>query len=92
MFTPVEAGPGCRTPMRGIRWSDTHSSESKRSQDDNQDQIPALARGQHLSRHVAIQGRVLGAIDLAHAAFADLGGDLIGAVSGTMVEVRKTPI
>ena len=34
---------------------------------------------QHLQRHVPIELGVSGAIHLAHAAFADLGGDGIGA-------------
>ena len=35
--------------------------------------------GQHLHRHIAVPGRVLGEIDLAHAARANLGGDLADA-------------
>ena len=35
--------------------------------------------GQHLDRHVAVQGRVVGAIHLAHAARADLRGDFVDA-------------
>ena len=37
---------------------------------------------QHLDRHVPVEGRVPGTVDLAHAAFADLGGDGIGAEGG----------
>ena len=37
--------------------------------------------GQDLDRHFALQARVGGAVDLPHAAFADLGGDLVGADS-----------
>ena len=38
--------------------------------------------GQHLERHVPIEGRVSGAVDLAHTAFADFGGDGVGAEGG----------
>ena len=38
--------------------------------------------GQDLERDVAIQLRVAGAIHLAHAAFADLGGDFVDAEAG----------
>ena len=34
---------------------------------------------QHLDRHLAVELGVAGAEDLAHAAFAELGGDLVGA-------------
>ena len=36
-------------------------------------------RGQHFDRHLALQARVGGAVDLPHAALAELGGDLVGA-------------
>ena len=35
--------------------------------------------GLHLQRHVAVELRVVGLVDLSHAAFADLGGDLVDA-------------
>ena len=35
--------------------------------------------GQHLERHVAVEFRVAGLPDLAHAAFTDLGGDGVRA-------------
>ena len=38
--------------------------------------------GQHLQRHVSIQLGVPGPIHLPHAAFADLGGDGVGAEGG----------
>ena len=38
--------------------------------------------GQHLDRHVAVERRIVGAVDLAHAARADLGGDLVDAEFG----------
>ena len=38
--------------------------------------------GQYLDRHVPVEGRVTGAVDLPHAAFADLAGDGMGAESG----------
>jgi hypothetical protein len=38
--------------------------------------------GEHLDRHVTFQLGVAGAIDLAHAAFAELGGDLAAADTG----------
>ena len=34
---------------------------------------------QHLDRHVAVQGRIVGAVDLTHPARTDLGGDLVDA-------------
>ena len=38
--------------------------------------------GQDLERHVPVELRVARAVDLAHAAFADLGGDGVGAEGG----------
>ena len=38
--------------------------------------------GQDFEGHVPVEFRVPGPIHLAHAAFADLGGDLIGAERG----------
>ena len=38
--------------------------------------------GQHLERHIAVELRISGSIHLPHAAFADLGGDGIGAEGG----------
>ena len=56
---------------------------------------------QDLDRHLALQARVGGAIDLAHAALAELGGDLVGAealadhrvpgVPGAGVRVTERP-
>ena len=40
---------------------------------------------------VSIEGRVPGAVDLAHAAFADLGGDREGAEAGADVERHWPP-
>ena len=37
---------------------------------------------QHLDGDGAVQAGVSGSIDLAHAAFADLGGDAVGAERG----------
>ena len=37
---------------------------------------------QDLQRHVPVELRISRAIDLTHAAFAELGGDLIGAEGG----------
>ena len=37
---------------------------------------------QHLQRHVPVELGVSGSIHLPHAAFADLGGDLVGAEGG----------
>ena len=39
-------------------------------------------RRQDLDRHLALEARVGGAVDLAHAALADLGEDLVGAEAG----------
>src|SRR5262249_10245991 len=36
-------------------------------------------RRQHLDRHLALEPRVGGAVHLAHAALAELAGDLVGA-------------
>jgi hypothetical protein len=41
--------------------------------------VAAELRGQHLERHVAVQRRVVPAIDHAHAALAQLGDDPVGA-------------
>ncbi len=41
---------------------------------------------QHLDRDVAVQLRVAGAVDLAHAAGAEGGGDLEGAECGADVQ------
>ena len=38
--------------------------------------------GEDLDRHLALELGVGGAVDLPHAAFADLGGDLVGAEAG----------
>ena len=38
--------------------------------------------GQHLDRHVTVQGRVVGAVDLAHPTRTDLGGDFVDAELG----------
>jgi hypothetical protein len=35
--------------------------------------------GEHFDRYCAAEPGVAGAVDLAHAAFAELGGDLVGA-------------
>jgi hypothetical protein len=40
--------------------------------------VPGDGLGQDLDGHVALQLRVRGPVDLAHAAGADLRGDLIG--------------
>ena len=37
---------------------------------------------QHLERHVPVELRISRSIYLAHAAFADLGGDLVGTEGG----------
>jgi len=42
--------------------------------------------GEHLDRHLALQRHVGGAVDLAHAAGANLGGYLIGTDTGTRAE------
>ena len=42
--------------------------------------------GQHLDRDVAPKSRIAGAIDLAHAARADLGGNLIHPEAGARCE------
>ena len=42
--------------------------------------------GQDLQRHVTVELGISGLIDLAHAAFADLGGDFIRAESGAGFE------
>jgi hypothetical protein len=39
-------------------------------------------RGQDLDRDVAFQAGIVSAIHLAHAALAQLGGDLVGAEAG----------
>ena len=43
--------------------------------------------GQHLQRHVPVELGVRGAIHFAHAAFADLGGDRVGAEGGVEVAI-----
>jgi hypothetical protein len=43
---------------------------------------PRERLGQHLDRYVAVQGRIVGAIDLTHAARAYGGEDLIRAEAG----------
>ena len=45
-----------------------------------------IGRGQHLDRDVAPKPRIAGAIDLAHAARADLGGNLIRPEAGARCE------
>ena len=40
--------------------------------------VRGQVRRQHLDRHVAPEPRVVGAIDLAHAARAERGEDLVG--------------
>ena len=45
--------------------------------------------GQDLERDVALQLRVLRAIDLAHPAGADLGGDLVDAEAGAWGKGQK---
>ena len=42
--------------------------------------------GQYLQRHVAVELRVAGLPDFAHAAFADLGGDGVRAEGGAGLE------
>ena len=46
---------------------------------------------QDLDRDVAAEARVLGAVDLPHAARADGGEDLVGAEAGTGGEGHRTP-
>ncbi len=41
---------------------------------------------QHLDRHVAVQGRIVGAVHLAHATRADLRGDFVDAELGAWTE------
>ena len=41
---------------------------------------------EHLDRHLPVKARVSGSIDLAHAAFADLGGDFIDAEASAGLE------
>ncbi len=41
---------------------------------------------QHLQRHIPVEGRVTGTVDLAHAALADLGGDSVVAEGGAGFE------
>ena len=74
LFKPVDAGD-VRVVEGGEHFS--FALESR--------QAISVARdrgGQHLDRHRALQVRVGGAIHLAHAPFADLGGDFIGAEPG----------
>ena len=42
--------------------------------------------GQHLQRDIPVALRIPRSIHLAHAAFADLGGDLVGAEGGAWLE------
>ena len=42
--------------------------------------------GEHLERHVPVERGVAGLPDFPHAAFADLGGDLVDADAGTWSE------
>ena len=42
--------------------------------------------GQHGEGHVPVELRVAGLPDLTHPAFADLGGDLVGAEGGAGVK------
>ena len=44
----------------------------------------------HLQRDIAVQLRVTGAVDLAHAAFADLGGDFIRAERGACAQGHES--
>ena len=46
-------------------------------------------RGQDLDRDLALELRVGGAVDLAHAALAELGGDLVGAEAGSRAEAHR---
>ncbi len=42
--------------------------------------------GQHLQRHVPVELRIPRLLHLTHAAFADLGGDAVGAEGGAGFE------
>ena len=46
--------------------------------------------GQHLQRYVPIERRVSGLPDFPHAAFADLGGDSIGAEGGAGLQWHRS--
>ena len=45
--------------------------------------------GQHLDRHVAAEPRVLGAVDLAHAARAERGDDFVGTEAGAGTQAHE---
>ena len=55
--------------------------------------LPVLGegRGQDLDRDVALELGVGRAVDLAHAALAELGGDLVGAEAGAGARVIASP-
>ena len=57
------------------------ASRSKRAQRDRD--RAANAVGQDLDRDVAVEARVARAVDLAHAAGAEGGEDLVGAEAGS---------
>ena len=51
--------------------------------------VTGQLKRQHLDRHVPVEFRIPRAVDLAHAAFADLGGDVVMAESGADFECHR---
>ena len=76
----VSNNPLQRAALVG-EFSDLHHGGATRRVD-----WPDVPRRQDLDRHVAVQGRVVGAKDLAHATRADLGGDFVDAERGAGCE------
>ena len=51
--------------------------------------VVAVGRMHHFDRHVAVQGRVVSAVDLAHSAHAEACDDLVGAKSRAWCEPHR---